>query len=60
MLSTEIGLISVAGSWYNLDFLEDLGKERIKLQGAEKTYNYLKDNPDIYTALENKVREMLY
>lgn len=60
MLSTEIGLISVAGSWYNLDFLEDLGKERLKIQGAEKTYNYLKENPEIYTALENKVREMLY
>lgn len=60
MLSTEIGLISVAGSWYNLDFLEDLGKERLKIQGAEKTYNYLKENPEIYAALENKVREMLY
>lgn len=59
-LAVDIGLISVAGSWYNLDFLEDIGKERMKIQGAEKTYNYLRDNPEIYNALEVKVREMLY
>lgn len=60
MLASEIGLISVAGSWYNLDFLEQLGQERVKLQGAEKAYNYLRDNQEVYNQLEAKVREALY
>ena len=57
MIAIDLGLISVAGSWYNLDFIET---EKVKLQGQEKVYNYLTENPDKYTILESKVKEMLY
>ena len=57
MIAIDLGLISVAGSWYNLDFIES---EKIKLQGQEKVYNYLTENPEFYTLLESKVKEMLY
>lgn len=60
MIASEIGLIAVAGSWYNFDFLEELGRDKVKLQGAEKAYNYLRENPDIYTELEKRVRELLF
>lgn len=57
MIGCELGLISVAGSWYNLDFIES---EKVKLQGQEKVYNYLTEHPEVYKTLEDKVREMLY
>jgi hypothetical protein len=57
MIAIDLGLISVAGSWYNLDFIES---EKIKLQGQEKVYNYLGEHPEFYALLELKVKEMLY
>jgi recombination protein RecA len=60
MIAADIGLISVAGSWYHLDFLDEIEPEHIKFQGQDKTYGYLKANPDKYKLLEQKVREALY
>jgi recombination protein RecA len=57
MIAIDLGLISVAGSWYNLDFIES---EKVKVQGQEKAYNYLKEHPEAYLSLESKVKEMLY
>lgn len=57
MIAIDLGLISVAGSWYNLDFIET---EKVKLQGQEKVYNYLTENPDMYGLLELKVKELLF
>ena len=57
MIAIDLGLISVAGSWYNLDFIAD---EKIKLQGQEKVYNFLTERPEHYLSLESKVKEMLY
>jgi len=57
MIACELGLISVAGSWYNLDFIES---EKVKLQGQEKVYNYLTEHKEFYALLEEKVKEMLY
>lgn len=57
MIAIDLGLISVAGSWYNLDFIES---EKVKLQGQEKVYNYLTENPEMYTSLETKVKELLF
>ena len=57
MIAIDLGLISVAGSWYNLDFVET---EKVKLQGQEKVYNYLTENPSVYTLLEGKVKELLF
>ena len=57
MIVIDLGLISVAGSWYNLDFIET---EKVKLQGQEKVYNYLNEHPEFYALLELKVKEMLY
>jgi recombination protein RecA len=57
MIAIDLGLISVAGSWYNLDFIEG---EKVKLQGQEKVYNYLSERKEFYALLEAKVKEMLY
>jgi recombination protein RecA len=57
MIAIDLGLISVAGSWYNLDFIES---EKVKLQGQEKVYNYLSERKEFYALLEAKVKEMLY
>jgi recombination protein RecA len=57
MIAIDLGLISVAGSWYNLDFIES---EKVKLQGQEKVYNYLSERKEFYALLEQKVKEMLY
>jgi recombination protein RecA len=57
MIAIDLGLISVAGSWYNLDFIES---EKVKVQGQEKAYNYLKEHLEAYLSLESKVKEMLY
>jgi hypothetical protein len=57
MIAIDLGLISVAGSWYNLDFIES---EKVKLQGQEKVYNYLTEHQELYVLLESKVKEMLY
>lgn len=57
MIAIDLGLISVAGSWYNLDFIEG---EKVKLQGQEKVYNYLSERKEFYALLETKVKEMLY
>ena len=57
MIAIDLGLISVAGSWYNLDFI---GDEKVKLQGQEKVYNYLSERKEFYALLETKVKEMLY
>jgi recombination protein RecA len=57
MIAIDLGLISVAGSWYNLDFVES---EKVKVQGQEKVYNYLTEHKELYTLLESKVKEMLY
>lgn len=59
-IASDIGLISVSGSWYYFDFLQEEGGERMKFHGQEKAYNYLNDNVEAYEKLEKKVREMLF
>lgn len=59
-IASDIGLISVSGSWYYLDFLQEDGSERMKFHGQEKAYNYLNENVEAYKTLEKKVREMLF
>lgn len=60
MIAAEIGLISISGSWYYLDFLQEDNEEKMKFHGQEKAYNYLNENPEAYNLLEQKVREALY
>ena len=59
-IASDIGLISVSGSWYYFDFLQEEGGERMKFHGQEKAYNYLNENVEAYEILEKKVREMLF
>jgi len=49
-LAVERELIKKAGAWYSYD------GNRIG-QGRENTVQYLKDNPDIFEALDKKIRE---
>jgi len=58
-LAIQTGFIAKNGSWYNLEYLTDLGKEATKIQGSEKLYNYLKDQPEEYELLNSEVRKML-
>jgi recombination protein RecA len=46
------GIIEKSGSWYSYDG-ERLG------QGRQNAQNFLKDNPDIYNSVFNKVKEAL-
>lgn len=59
MVASEIGLVSVSGSWYYLDFLTKEGEERLKFHGQEKAYNYLDQNPEAYAKLEEEIRKSL-
>lgn len=59
-IASDIGLVSVSGSWYYLDYLQEEGGERIKFHGQEKAYNYLNTNVEAYKKLEEKIREMLF
>lgn len=67
-IASELGLIDVNASWYDLDYLQDpevkaeAGLEadfNPKLQGQEKVYNFLTENRKCYEILERKVKEML-
>jgi len=51
-LATDKGIISKSGAWYSY------GSERIG-QGRENAKNFLKDNKDIASEIESKVREAL-
>lgn len=57
VLGIELGLINKSGAWFALEFL---GEETpTKLQGQEKVYNYLIDNPDALLKLDEKIKEIL-
>lgn len=58
-IASDIGLISISGSWYYFDFMSEEGKDRMKFHGQEKAYRYLSENPEAYTILENKMRERI-
>ena len=54
--SIDFGLVERSGpAWLVLNFLE----EPIKLNGEEKTVQFLKDNPDKFELLKNKIKELL-
>jgi recombination protein RecA len=48
----EAGIVDKSGAWYSYD------GERIG-QGRENVKNFLKDNPDIFSSINEKVRETL-
>ena len=55
-------MIDINASWYNMLFLENEEEYKgvkLNLQGQEKVYNFLIENPKAYAILESKVKEML-
>lgn len=59
MIAMELGLISKAGAWFYLDYLEEDKDKRTKCQGQDKLYNYIIEHPEHYDILYKKVKEML-
>jgi recombination protein RecA len=51
-LATELSIIQKSGSWYAYDG-ERLG------QGRENAKDYIKNNPDLFAALESRIREQV-
>ena len=49
-IAVEMGLIVKAGSWFSYE------GERVG-QGREKAIDYIKNNPELYAILEEKIRE---
>lgn len=49
-IAVEMGLIVKAGSWFSYE------GERVG-QGREKAIDYIKNNPELYATLEEKIRE---
>jgi recombination protein RecA len=56
-LASDMGLITKAGSWYTLSFLEE--KDKQKLQGLEKVRQYLVDNKDAYDSLYDQIKNTM-
>lgn len=57
LIAQELSLISKAGSWYELRFLESHGvKDKVKFQGEEKLTKALKDNPEWYNLLKKEIK----
>lgn len=56
MLAMDCSVLQAKGAWITAD--EDLFGEKLNLQGKEKMYNWLLDNPDKYKVLEDKVRKI--
>lgn len=54
-MATDFGLITKGGSWYSLDFLD----EPEKVQGQEKVYQVLVQDPNKLISLKTKLKEML-
>lgn len=48
----DFGLLDKSGSWYTM-------LDGTRLQGEEKVVEYLKDNPDKFEELQNKIKELL-
>ena len=57
VLGIELGLIDKSGAWFALEFLDE--ETPTKLQGQEKVYNHLIDNPDALLKLDEKIKEIL-
>jgi recombination protein RecA len=55
MLACDIGYIIKGGSWFTLDFLDD----KPKLQGQEKVYDHLLNNPKDFNKLNKIIQESL-
>jgi RecA/RadA recombinase len=53
--SIDFGLVEQKKSWIVLSFLD----EPIKLQGEERVVTYLRENPEAYKVLQNKIKELL-
>jgi len=51
-LATELGIVQKSGSWYAYEG-ERLG------QGRENAKDYIKSNPELYAALETKIRSQV-
>jgi len=58
-LATDIGLISKAGSWLTLDFINGDKEDKPKFQGLEKARQAIVDNPEWKECLENKIKELM-
>lgn len=54
-LACDLGLINKTGAWFSLDFLETPEK----LQGQQKIWQYLKDNPKSELLLSNLIKSSL-
>lgn len=54
-LGVNCALIAKTGAWFTLNFLD----KPVKLQGAEKVYDYLSSNPDAAEKLDHEIREMM-
>lgn len=52
-LACDLGLINKSGSWFSLDFLD----KPEKVQGQQKIWNFLKQNPDKELYLNNLIKE---
>lgn len=64
-VADQLGLINTTGAWYELSFLEDQTELRgetekwpPKLQGEDKVYQLLEDNPQYLDVLVAKLKEM--
>lgn len=58
MLACDIGIITKAGAWYTLDFVEGEDKKP-KMQGTEKIRQFLLDNPETYTKLNESIKQTM-
>lgn len=56
-LGSCVGLITQAGPWYTLTFLEEEGKETPKFQGADSAYKALLENSEWQDKLNTRLKE---
>lgn len=60
MLACDLGLITKAGAWYTLDFIDTSDNEKKpKMQGTEKIRQFLIENADLYLKLNNAIKETM-
>lgn len=62
-VALELGLIEKGGSWFTLpteDTIQGIGlKEPMKLQGANNIVDYLNEHPEVTSALDKHIRNMM-
>lgn len=57
-IAASLGVIEPSGSWFGLSFLTNHGLEEVKVQGKEKIWNLLRENPLWVTWLYEELKSL--